>query len=264
MNYQGVLKKMKTELVSEKAHYYMVFEEAFLSLHQFLGATLHFQHDGYCCLGCQSDKPIYAQGYCKPCFFENPAAAQWVMKPELSTAHLGIAHRDLDYEKKVQLQPHVVYLALSSDAKVGITRKTQVPYRWIDQGAVVALPILEVENRYQAGMVEVVLKKHISDKTSWQKMLKNEVKQLDIKTVFEQIKAFIPSASQPCILDESPINIKYPVKAYPTKIKSYKLAKTPDFKGKLMGIKGQYLIFEDGMVFNVRGHEGFCVKLSVG
>ena len=49
------------------------------------------------------------------------------MRPELSQAHLDIEDRDLTYEKKVQLQPHIVYLAVSSGLKVGVTRKTQVP-----------------------------------------------------------------------------------------------------------------------------------------
>ncbi len=102
------------------------------------------------------------------------------MKPELSTAHLDIEDRDLDYEKRVQLQPHIVYLALSSEVKVGVTRKTQVPTRWIDQGAVQAIPIVEVPNRYLAGITEVALKNHFADKTNWQKMLKNECRPVSI------------------------------------------------------------------------------------
>ena len=39
--------------------------------------------------------------------------------------------------------------------------------------------------------------------------------------------------------------------------------KSPNFSGKLMGIKGQYLIFEDGTVFNVRTYEGYVVKIEV-
>ena len=99
----------------------------------------------------------------------SPAVGDWIMKPELSTAHLDIEDRDLEYEKRIQLQPHVVYLALSSEVKVGVTRKTQVPTRWIDQGAVQAIPIVEVPNRYLAGITEVALKNHFADKTNWQK-----------------------------------------------------------------------------------------------
>ena len=105
-------------------------------------------------------------------FFRTPQAADWIMRPELSKAHLDQEERDLDYEKRVQLQPHIVYLANSSNVKVGVTRKTQVPTRWIDQGAQEALEIVEVPNRYLAGVTEVALKKYVSDKTNWREMLK--------------------------------------------------------------------------------------------
>src|SRR5690606_32085347 len=104
-----------------------------------------------------------------------PQAADWITKPELSTAHLDQEDRDLEYEKKVQLKPHIVYLANSSNVKVGVTRKTQVPTRWIDQGAHEAIEIVEVPNRYLAGITEVALKDHVADKTNWRKMLKNDV-----------------------------------------------------------------------------------------
>jgi hypothetical protein len=50
---------------------------------------------------------------------------------------------------------------------------------------------------------------------------------------------------------------------YPVKLKSLNLDKTPNFKGLLKGIKGQYLIFEDDTVFNVRGSEGYVVNLNI-
>ena len=105
---------------------------------------------------------IFRQGFCKSCFYENPAAGDWVMRPELSKAHLNQADRDLEYEKKIQLQPHIIYLALSSHLKVGVTRKTQIPTRWIDQGAHEAMTIIEVPNRYLAGIGEVALKEYFS------------------------------------------------------------------------------------------------------
>lgn len=111
-------------------------------------------------------------GFCKSCFFEVPQAADWVMRPELSKAHLGIEERDLSYEKEMQLQPHIVYLANSSEVKVGVTRKSQIPTRWIDQGAHEAILLVEVPNRYLAGITEVALKNHISDKTNWRKIAK--------------------------------------------------------------------------------------------
>jgi hypothetical protein len=36
--------------------------------------------------------------------------------------------------------------------------------------------------------------------------------------------------------------------ALSTKVKSLSLEKTPNFTGRLTGIKGQYLLFEDGTV----------------
>ena len=172
MIYQGTLTKMQTEL-GNPIQYYLVFENSFLNLNQLLGKAFEIEFQGYQCLNCGKAKKIFRQGFCYDCFMSSPAVGDWIMKPELSTAHLDIEDRDLAYEKRVQLQPHVVYLALSSEVKVGVTRKTQVPTRWIDQGAVQAIPIVEVPNRYLAGITEVALKNHFADKTNWQKMLKN-------------------------------------------------------------------------------------------
>jgi len=193
------------------------------------------------------------------------SAGDWIMKPELSTAHLDIEDRDLAYERKVQLQPHVVYLALSSEIKVGVTRKTQVPTRWIDQGAVQAIPIVEVPNRYLAGITEVALKDHYADKTNWQKMLKNEVPQVDLVTERLKLERLIPKEVQEFFHPEKEdlYDIHFPVLEYPKKVSSLNLDKSPNYSGKLMGIKGQYLIFEDGTVFNVRTFEGYVVKLSL-
>jgi hypothetical protein len=174
MIYQGTLTKMQTEY-GNPIQYYLVFENSFLNLNQLLGKDLAIEFQGYQCLNCGKAKKIFRQGFCYDCFMSSPAVGDWIMKPELSTAHLDIEDRDLAYEKRVQLQPHVVYLALSSEVKVGVTRKTQVPTRWIDQGAVQAIPIVEVPNRYLAGITEVALKNHFADKTNWQRMLKNEV-----------------------------------------------------------------------------------------
>ena len=153
MFYQGVLTKMETEL-AQPIQYYLVFENDFIHMNQLLNKRISIQHIGYQCLNCGLNKPIYRQGFCKSCFFDIPQAADWIMRPELSTAHLDKEDRDLAYEKKVQLQPHIVYLANSSNVKVGVTRKSQVPTRWIDQGAHEAIEIVEVPNRYLAGITE--------------------------------------------------------------------------------------------------------------
>ena len=187
------------------------------------------------------------------------------MKPELSKAHLGIEDRDLEYEKEVQLKPHIVYLALSSNVKVGVTRKTQVPTRWIDQGATKAIEIVEVPNRYLAGITEVALKEFVADKTNWQKMLKNDVLEADLIEVRERLKEYIPEEAKEYFLANNGkvTEINYPVNQYPAKIKSLNLEKSQVYSGKLKGVKGQYLIFEDGTVFNVRNNEGYKVIITV-
>jgi hypothetical protein len=187
------------------------------------------------------------------------------MKPELSTAHLDIEDRDLEYEKKVQLQPHIVYLALSSEVKVGVTRKTQVPTRWIDQGAIQAVPIVEVPNRYLAGITEVALKNHFADKTNWQKMLKNEVPPTDLLEERLKTEALLPNEVRDYFFNQEAqlYQMNYPVLNYPKKVTSLSLDRTPNFQGKLSGIKGQYLLFQDGTVFNVRTFEGYVVRISI-
>lgn len=156
---------MPTDL-TRQVNYYLNLHNQLLVMNQCLNKSLELQFKGYSCLQCQSSEAIFRQGFCKKCFFESPQAGDWIMRPELSKAHLDIEDRDLVYEKKVQLQPHIVYLALSSHLKVGITRKSQVPTRWIDQGAHQAMALLEVPNRYLAGVGEVALKAHFSDKTN--------------------------------------------------------------------------------------------------
>lgn len=186
------------------------------------------------------------------------------MKPELSKAHLDIEDRDLAYEKKVQLQPHIVYLANSSNVKVGVTRKQQVPTRWIDQGAHEAIEIVEVPNRYLAGITEVALKEHVADKTNWRKMLKNDIEDVNLVEWREKLKEFIPEeAKEYFIENNSETNINFPVRKYPAKPKSLNLIKTPKYTGELVGVKGQYLIFDDETVFNVRSNEGLVVSIEV-
>lgn len=259
--FEGTLTKMQTEM-GHPIQYYLIFDTNFLNVNQLINRTIQIQHKGYQCLHCKKAKKIFRQGFCYDCFSTIPAAADWIMKPELSKAHLDIEDRDLDYEKRVQLQPHVVYLALSSEVKVGVTRKTQVPTRWIDQGAVEALPILETPNRYLAGVAEVALKNHFVDKTNWQKMLKNEVSHADLLAEKQKLQAWLPTEVMPYFLPENQeYKLEYPVLRYPLKVTSLNLEKTPDFTGKVIGIKGQYLLFEEGTVFNVRTFEGYVVSI---
>ena len=264
MTYEGVLTKMQTEL-DNPIQYYLVFENSFLNLNQLLDKELEITFQGYQCLNCGKKKKIFRQGFCYDCFMSSASAGDWIMKPELSTAHLAIEDRDLEYEMKVQLQPHIVYLALSSEVKVGVTRKTQVPTRWIDQGAIQAVPIVEVPNRYLAGITEVALKNHFADKTNWQKMLKNEVPPTDLLLERLKTETLLPNEVRDYFFNQEAhlYQMNYPVLNYPKKVTSLSLDRTPNFQGKLSGIKGQYLLFQDGTVFNVRTFEGYVVKISI-
>lgn len=263
MTYQGVLTKMETEF-SQPIQYYLVFDNDFLNMNQLLNKTISIQFVKYQCLNCGLNKPIYRQGFCKSCFFDIPQAADWIMRPELSIAHLDKEDRDLAYEKKVQLQPHIVYLANSSNVKVGVTRKQQVPTRWIDQGAHEAIEIVEVPNRYLAGITEVALKNYVADKTNWRKMLKNEVEDENLIEWRDRLKQYIPNEAKDYYIENNTeTNIEFPVNKYPEKPKSLNLIKTQNYTGKLVGIKGQYLIFEDDTVFNIRANEGLVVNIGI-
>lgn len=263
MKYQGVLKKMKTENL-EEIQYYLDMPSDFLHMNQLINTEITISFVKYECLQCHLDKTIYRQGFCKSCFFEIPNAGDWIMRPELSKAHLGIEDRDFDYEKSVQLQPHIVYLANSSNVKVGVTRKQQVPTRWIDQGAHEAIEIVEVPNRYLAGITEVALKEHVADKTNWRKMLQNDCKDEDLIAWRNQLKQFIPEEAKDYFIeDNNETHMHFPVLKYPQKPKSLGLEKEKTYTGKLVGIKGQYLIFEDETVFNIRGNEGLVVDILI-
>ena len=263
MQYQGVLKKMITEN-SHIVQYYLDLGSDFINMNQLLNRNLEIAFVKYRCMNCHIEKEIYRQGFCKNCFFDIPSAGDWIMRPELSKAHLGEEDRDLAYEKSVQLQPHIVYLANSSNVKVGVTRKQQVPTRWIDQGAHEAIEIVEVPNRYLAGITEVALKDHVADKTNWRKMLKNDIEDVDLKSWQHKLKAFIPEEAQEYFIENNSLTqINFPVHQYPETPKSLNIAKEQSYTGKLVGIKGQYLIFEDQKVFNIRSNEGIVVRLTI-
>ena len=263
MQYQGVLKKMQTEMTSP-VNYYLIMGNDFLNMNQLIDKKIHIEFIGYQCLACGENRKIFRQGYCYDDFYKVPQAADWIMKPELSKAHLDIEDRDLEYEKRMQLQPHIVYLANSSNVKVGVTRKNQVPTRWIDQGAHEALEIVEVPNRYLAGITEIALKEHISDKTNWRKMLKNEIEDVNLIEQRDALKSFIPEEAKAYFIEENEeTHIDFPVSRYPEKLKTLNLDKTQAYEGVLKGVKGQYLIFEDDTVFNVRSWEGYVVRIEV-
>jgi hypothetical protein len=263
MTYQGVLRKMETEF-SNPIQYYLVFDTDFINMNQLLNKPIKMEFVKFQCLNCGQDRPIYRQGFDKQCFFDTARAGDWIMRPELSTAHLDKEDRDLAYEKRVQLQPHIVYLANSSNVKVGVTRKTQVPTRWIDQGAHEAIEIVEVPNRYLAGITEVALKGHVGDKTNWRTMLKNEIKDENLVEWRDKLKTYIPEEAKAYFIENNTeTNIAFPVHKYPEKPKSLNIQKAQVYEGVLVGVKGQYLIFEDDTVFNVRANEGLVVNVSM-
>lgn len=263
MLFTGVLKKMNTEL-DQEVQYFLDLSNDFIHMNQLLNKPLTLSFQGYQCLNCGKDKRIFRQGFCYDCFYESPLTGDWIMKPELSAAHLEKEDRDLTYEKKVQLQPHIVYLANTGHVKVGVTRKTQLPTRWIDQGAHEALAILETPDRYTAGLAEVALKEHISDKTNWRNMLKNNIQSSDLFEIRDELKKHIPEEAADYFIEHGEkLEITFPVLTYPKKIKSLNFKKQTDYKGVLKGIKGQYLIFEDNTVFNVRSNSGFIANIGV-
>ncbi len=264
MNYKGQIRKMHTHLGKE-VEYKLPIGEDLVDLNQFIGKEISLIYqDQILCVNCGRETvKSFNQGFCYPCFRDAPQAADWIIHPEKSTAHLGIEDRDLKYEKSVQLQPHVVYLSLTSDIKVGITRGTQVPTRWIDQGAVKAIKLAETPNRFLAGMIEVSLKDHLADKTNWRKMLMNIYPDIDLLTKKEEIKNLVAAEYHQYFEgNDEVISINYPVNNYPVKLKSIGFDKVPEYTGVLKGIKGQYLLFENGIVLNIRKHGGYVISLE--
>ena len=177
-------------------------------------------------------------------------------------SHEGIS-RDMEWAKKHSLVDHYVYLAFSSNVKVGVTRCTQVPTRWIDQGAAKAIILAKTPYRNLAGQIEVAMKQYFADKTNWRKMLSNIScnNSILINAKEEALENFPPEFEEFYFDDDSITSINYPVEKYPEKIKSINLDKLPEFEKKLVGIKGQYLIFDDNSVMNIRKHNGYFVEL---
>lgn len=263
MKFSGKLLKMSTQN-GKPIQYYLNLSHDLINMNQLIGKKIRLTHLGYECVHCKSDEKIYRMGFCRRCFFESPWASGTIIRPELSTAHLGIEERDLEVEQSIQLVPHIVYLAYTGDVKVGVTREAQIPTRWIDQGATFALPIARTDNRYEAGMIEVAMKDHLPDKTNWRKMLEDDYEDdLDLADFREKIKSYFPEDYKNFYTDgEKVIKLDFPYER-PQKIVSFGLEKVPNFEGVLRGIKGQYLSFDGGDCINIRGHEGYVVELEV-
>lgn len=264
MEATGQLLKMKTEL-NDQVQYSLRLGEQLIGLNSYIGKEISLKYTGQIlCVNCgKPTKKSFGQGFCYPCFINSPENSDCIVKPELCRGHLGEG-RDPQWEKEHHVQPHYVYLALSSDVKVGVTRNTQVPTRWIDQGATAAIILAEVPYRQLAGLIEVELKKHMPDKTNWQRMLKNEVMRgVDLAERKNTAAGLLPADLKQYVLNENHItNLNYPVLEYPVKVSSMNFEKNPEIKGTLRGIKAQYLLFDGGRVINIRNQSGYVVKVE--
>jgi len=264
MKIQGSLLKMKSEL-NNPVDYFLTLGEERIHMNELIKKDISITFlDEIHCIRCgRKTNKSFHQGYCYPCFRTAPETDNCILKPEMCQAHKGIS-RDMEWAKNNCLQDHIVYLAISSGLKVGVTRKTQVPTRWIDQGASFAIKIAEVPNRYTAGIIEVNLKKHFADKTNWRNMLTNKI-DLETKLLEQKQKAkdLVRKEFVKYFIDDNEIlEISYPVIEYPEKVNSFSFDKENRIEGKLIGIKGQYLIFEGGIVLNIRKHNGYEIELS--
>ena len=251
--------------LGETVTYGLQLREVHCDLTGLVGKSLRLTFSGkIICSNCgKTTKKSYAEGVCYPCTMKLASCDLCILKPETCHYDKGTC-REPQWGEENCFRPHVIYLANSSGLKVGITRKTNVPYRWIDQGASEALAILEVRNRFVSGQVEMLFKKHIADKTDWRKMLKGEPESIDLIEWRDQLLSKLDEELKPfevTKLAESVVKIKYPVERYPEKVTSFNLDKTSEITGRLIGIKGQYLIFDNG-VFNVRSHSGYEVTLE--
>lgn len=260
MKLTGRIMKMRTRL-GDKVIYQLPMEKELVPMNELIGQkiSLKFENEIYC-TNCDKRTQKSFQGFCWNCFSTSPENAECILRPELCQAHLGKG-RDPEWEKSHHLQEHFVYLALSSAVKVGVTRSTQVPTRWIDQGASSVIRLAKVPYRQLAGAIEVEMKKHFTDKTNWQKMLKGEEAEgVDLLEEKWKTEEYLPHDLKHYFSDDDSITVlNYPVLKYPEKVKSIDFEKQNVIVGKLTGIKGQYLIFEDNSVVNIRKHEGYVV-----
>ncbi len=266
MVYRGNLRKMSSQL-GDTVQYSLTLGDDTFSVNDWIGKPikLAFQGEINCRICGRKTKKSYGQGFCFIHFQKSPENSPCIIRPELCEGHLGKG-RDVEWEQKHHVQPHVVYLALTSGIKVGVTRQDQVPTRWIDQGAWKAVQIANVPYRRLAGEIEVSLKDHMSDKTNWRKMLSNQMNtEVDLNEEIEKAQSLLPDEYQEYIVPQSEITeITYPVEAYPEKVKSLKLDKIPEITGTLQGIRGQYLILDEGRVINLRSHTSYLIEWSAG
>lgn len=267
----GAVRKMKTQL-ENPVRYTMLLGEHEIPLNDYLGRQLRLEFNGTInCIHCErKTKKSFNQGYCYPCFIGLAQCDSCIMSPQKCHYAAGTCREPAWGEQHCMID-HVVYLANTSGLKVGITRGTQVPTRWIDQGATQARPIFRVANRLYSGLVETLFKDHIADKTSWQAMLKGSAEPCDLELArcrlmadcAGELDALTQAHGLQAILelpDEQEISINYPVLEYPVRVSALNLDKTPSIGGTLLGIKGQYLLFDSGVI-NIRKYGGYHLSM---
>lgn len=254
---------MKSRL-EKPVQYRLPIGDDSVNMNELIGSDITLAFNGeIVCIKC--DRAInksFGQGFCYPCFRSAPEASECILRPELCRAHEGEA-RDMEWAKRHCLQEHVVYLAKSSVIKVGITRGSQIPTRWIDQGASEALVFARTPNRYTAGLVEVAMKSFLTDRTNWRRMLRNEISDDDLAERKAELAGRLDTSLQDYVTEDTgPIVVDYPVTAYPEKVSSVGFDKQPRIEGTLLGIKGQYLLLDQNRVLNMRKHQGYLIELS--
>lgn len=260
----GVLHKMSVRMADEIQYSLRLDDE--ILCNTWIGKELKLSWTGVIiCSSCgKQTKRTFNDGFCFACFSSAPEAAECIIRPELCRAHLGEG-RDVEWEQQHHNVPHVVYLASTDVVKVGVTRKTQIPSRWIDQGAAEAIILAETPNRYEAGRMEVALKDFYTDKTNWRSMLSGKI-DIGIDLIAEkwELSDQLPMDFQAYISEEDSIyKFNYPVESYPIKVQSIGFEKEPVVCGNLIGIRGQYLLFSDNRVLNIRKHTGFQIEYEV-
>ncbi len=260
----GPIKKMMSAL-NDVVSYTLPVGEEYIDMNNLIGKTVSFQFlNEIYCIGCgRKTRKSYAQGYCYPCLLNSPETDKCILHPEMCLAHEGIS-RDMEWSKNYCLQNHIVYISDTTGLKIGVTRESQVPTRWIDQGATRAIMVAKTPNRFTAGNIEVFLKAHFSDRTNWRNMLTNKVSSLpDMQEEKRRAHDITQKEFSSYFIDDDTITfINFPVKAYPDKIKSLTFDRLPVIEGTLEGIKGQYLILDGGKVLNIRKHNGYKISIK--
>jgi hypothetical protein len=270
--FSGHLDKMRTTL-EDPVQYFLPLDTLEVPLNEYIGRDIALRFTGKIhCSSCgRSIRKTYSDGHCFPCTRTLASCDFCILKPELCHYHKGTC-REPAWGERNCMTDHIVYLANSCGLKVGITKVLNVPTRWIDQGAHEALPIMRVDTRLTSGMMEIMFKEHVSDRTNWRKMLMNEREEIDLPArrdelftlcaeSIEDFRARHPESVE-LLRDEDVVRISYPARAYPTKVKSFNFQKTPDVEGKLMAIKGQYLILSTGVI-NIRKFTAYEVEVSL-